>query len=356
MSIEKHETNILKDELFLTKLSNHVGDEIQYVDPKKSSTHDESVVSEQLILENQELKDELIQSFNPKESKKNVFLPYIQSNEYGYQHVIRFLDRTTPILVSGIRVALLFGESNFLSIMPELSMHADLILLADIEGNIHAHNQHLLNCFDQSNNIGEFCQNYEKNNPIEKILEHTDKPISLEKIYCDNFRSPTLKNYCFLSDTERFNQCKESYKNLSFFSIHYDLGNQEKSSELAHILNQHGAKLTLCNFTNIHDYIPYKILCESVQNLLKYSENYFIMYSEFEDRSRTLCTTYSSELSSYFEYVKAKYDKFESMNIQSYNDFLNQLNMENLKLSQMQFLECLDAHFLKNAIMPIQSK
>ncbi len=174
--------------------------------------------------------------------------------------------------------------------LPELSRHADLILLADIEPKLHQHTQHLLDCLQKTNSIEEFIENYSINNPIENLKTkarfangyNDSLTISvLIKMLEGEFGylGDSLKQYHFLSSAERFSACKKALSQLMFTHINFNLLSGKKCSQLALTLKQSNAILTLCNFTNIHDYDKKNSLKNTVPLLLENSPKNQIIYS-----------------------------------------------------------------------------
>lgn len=278
------------------------------------------------------LKEALHQTFPIRNKKGESFELYPFSNEMNYEKVLNLLESASSKKTNKLRVAILFGESNFLSMIPELAKHADLILLADIEFRLHQHTKHLLDCFNKANNPQEFIDCYKVNNPIENqpldwlaaanlgILQIAEitvlKDILLGKIEATKL-SLTEKKHFLLSE-ERYKQCKQLRKNLSFIHIDFDLMDPQKAHILSDLLKSFESEITLCNFTNIHDYDDQKKLSISVSALLRYSNDYFVMYSQGEKIDSTITKLQSSislGLIDYFKYaLKVKLTEQEYIN------------------------------------------
>lgn len=238
----------------------------------------------------------------PIDYSKAFFEFYPFSNEDRYPIVLDKLNTTEAKNQNGKkRVAMLFGESHFLSMLPELSKHADLIMLADIEPRMHKHTQHLLHCLRTSNTMDEFKKNYIINNPIANLIMEDNSMLTISRLMDEltNKTKDSLKNSHFLSSDERFVQCKQVAEKLFFTNIKFNLMDVNACREMGHLLNHSNARLTLCNFTNIHEYdADMKRIKMAAPLLLSRSPDCFIMYA-----SHSLETNMSNKLDDYFNQV-----------------------------------------------------
>jgi len=57
---------------------------------------------------------------------KGYFEFFAFSNEHDFDETIKAIDLHPPIKTDKLRVAMLIGESNFISLLPELAKHADV--------------------------------------------------------------------------------------------------------------------------------------------------------------------------------------------------------------------------------------
>src|SRR5882762_5020630 len=89
------------------------------------------------------LQDELNQYFSISNSER--FPSYPFSNDMFYSEILNSLRLIKPSAHKS-KAALLVGESNLLSMLPELVLHAGIVLLVDIQSKIHQHTRHLLDC------------------------------------------------------------------------------------------------------------------------------------------------------------------------------------------------------------------
>lgn len=258
------------------------------------------------FMSNQTMPTSLIRQLTsqfPIDTSRTHFELYPFSNEERYWHCLYQLKRRyAPQATHEIRVAVLFGESHFLSILPELSQHADLIIFADIEHKLHEHIKHLLRCMRNSTTCEEYLKNYMINNPLENatidtalsslaLLDRHPTPFDQEE---DLSGSPytteilkkllLIKDACFpeffLNSEVRFNQCKNAVNKFSFAHIQLDLMDRVQCQELAQLLTHYRARITFCNLSNIHDYDnDMERLKVSVPLLLANSPDCLIMYA-----------------------------------------------------------------------------
>lgn len=261
--------------------------------------------------------DKLINELNnkfPIDYSKSVFKLYPFSNEYGYSAVVDTLKSLKPIEHNEkTRVAVLFGESNFISLLPELVSYADLILLADIEPKLHKHTQHLQDCLAASNTPDEFIKKYCINNPIENLEVEDDSSASVLKItflvnmLTDNRRvvATSLGSYHFLSSNERYLECKAAANKLSFAHVAFNLLNTNHCYDLPLLLKKYNAISTFFNFTNIHDYDDKKVIPNNVEYLLRDVNDYLVMYcTKGREGDRPYKTNISDFVQNYVDKVE----------------------------------------------------
>lgn len=213
-------------------------------------------------------------------------------NEQGYLSIIEKIQEMPPLVTDKLKVAILVGESNYQSILPE--MNFDLVLFIDIEPKLHLHNAHLYHCMRSSKSRAEFIQLYPVNNPLENYeFKNSDSSFIFNKIYLTKFIKGSvmetfnpgpawLKQFHFLRSEKRFQECKDALMRTAFCQIELDLTNSRKCLQLANLLNYYGALVTYCNFTNIDQYCDHQKLYFSSQALLKHSPNSWVLYSTVE--------------------------------------------------------------------------
>ncbi|MCX7090718.1 MAG: hypothetical protein NTU48_04630 [Legionellales bacterium] len=228
-------------------------------------------------------------------------------NEFDVNSVIESLAAelaTMPAKTDQRKVALLFGESHFLSLMPILSQFVDVIILADIEIKLHVHNQHLLSTFIKSENISQFLKNYCQDFP-EIPFSPTDIPSkrtihqNVDRLLGKMSRAfASLGAHHFLSNSYQYQQCKQAYEKLSIVQIQLNLVDINACHHLACILSNHEAQIAFCNFTNIYQFVDIAILRSVTTQLLQYSKPDFILYSI--GSSYRLNAQYTRNIEGYF--------------------------------------------------------
>ncbi|AUH72718.1 hypothetical protein [Legionella sainthelensi] len=244
------------------------------------------------------------------DTKQFDFYPFC--NEMGYRNVMRKLKRIETQNTQQIKVALLFGESNFISMLPALIGVADLILLADIEPSQHKHLKFMLNCLKQSDSPAQFIDRYaQSNNPLyqgqwqdkssEFQLINMSKD-NLKRVFNNaNYPAQSLLNYHFLHSVKNFLKCKRAMQAFSILQIELDLGDASACNKLAELFRQYNACLTLCNFTNIHHYVENIKLFDSIPKLLNHNNDCLTMYST--GPAADLKTNLYIGIGHYFSYI-----------------------------------------------------
>jgi hypothetical protein len=152
----------------------------------------------------------------------------------------------------------------------------------------------------------------------------------------------SLKNYHFLNTIERFDLCKKSANNLSFMQIKFNLMDEDACRQLAVLLKNYNAMLTVCNFTNIHDYDPdMKKLKLSIPLLLNGSPDCYIMYAT---------NIYNANISNKLE------DYFNEVDTDIISKNKHEVKDANIELPDDDFSDCLiiPCHNLKpdNSVTP----
>lgn len=184
-------------------------------------------------------------------------------------------------------VAILVGESNFVSLAPLLlNLGVEIIVFADISPLILKTNSFMLKCVKEAENIEDFLKKYllEWNkNPFcyRKMSEFLlEKGISLDEVlkhenWHEVFRDyeETAKffedysnmlgrrehpefsgDFDFLDSEERFNKCKQALLKLKFYKKKIDLCDLESMSKWGEELQRMGLKVSFMNLSNIFDY------------------------------------------------------------------------------------------------------
>ena len=233
-----------------------------------------------------DLKETLETTFSVEKDNQTSFRFFPICNEFNFFKVIDELTLLPSTKEDGkIKVAILFGESHFLSLLPALSRLVDLIILADIEEKLHAHNRHLLSTFRQADSISKFLRDYCRYFPSTPF-QRSDTP-NQDKIYQQvdilfgkkSRASVSLKQHYFLHSIQQYHLCKQALQNVSVAQIYLDLADNQACQTLAQVLETHQAQLTICNFTNIHQYVEANLLYTTTTSLLQYSQPQCVLSS-----------------------------------------------------------------------------
>ncbi len=108
------------------------------------------------------------------------FYPF--HNEGDFDQTIDVIEKTEPTVINDkkVKVALLTGESNIISMLPAIEIHAHIVILNDVNERVHLHTKFMLNCFRESKTINEFNKNYMINNPV--IDQYTNEDYVKEEL------------------------------------------------------------------------------------------------------------------------------------------------------------------------------
>ena len=233
------------------------------------------------------LKDRLESTFLiPDHHSASSFLFFPICNEFDFHTMIGSLMHIPSSKNdSSLKVAILFGESHFLSLLPTLSNFVDLILLADIEIKLHAHNRHLLSTFKKADTISEFLKYYCDDFPSAPF-ERKDVPTK-HAIYDQvdlllgrkSQAATSLQTHHFLNTIRQYQSCKHALEKLTVVQIHLDLNDISACSHLAALLQAHNAQFSICNFTNIHQYLNTEHLFATTNALLAFSNPDAVLYA-----------------------------------------------------------------------------
>ncbi len=186
---------------------------------------------------------------------------YFFSNEARVSDTINLLRAAEIKQTNKTRVAILVGESNFLSLLPELALHADLVVFADSDPFLIAHVAHMKKCFDDASSPDEFLKYYQINHPIDGqmfIASPEDWFIEKAERFCgilvEHKELDGCNEFYFLASEERYQACKQAFNNLLFTQIKVNLFDQESLLACSALFKQFDAEVTLCNLTNVLEY------------------------------------------------------------------------------------------------------
>ena len=194
--------------------------------------------------------------FKAESKSHEEYLVYPFANELLFhKKTIPIIEKQPPIRTDKLKVALVVGESNILSMLPELIIHADLIICADLNGAVLKHNAFMLFCLRKANTIEEFRDLYTRLHPF-KTINRKDKLIeySGDKFYADLTDDLQSVEKHFLFSPERFQACKNAAEKLSFIMLVINMFNLDQCNTLSKILQEINALMVLLNLTNLQHY------------------------------------------------------------------------------------------------------
>ncbi len=180
---------------------------------------------------------------------------------------------------SKLSVALLFGESNFISLSFSLLNFVDLIVIADVEPRQLRNLQFILNCFKTSTSPAAFLTKYLS----------SENPILNEKIGFSECRASTEwlekslatlkedRNH-FLSSEESYQRCK---CNIPIVIIKLNALSKKECQLFSQVLQHNNALVSFANLTNIHNYDFHNKMMRSLFLLFDTPERTWIMFSTF---------------------------------------------------------------------------
>lgn len=220
--------------------------------------------------------------------QSNYGKPAMFSNEWGTQETIAALAQQKPIEnKAGLcRVAVLVSESNLIHMLPELSRHVDLVILADFDTLVLKNIQYQLLCLRGAQKQEDFLDKYifEQSNPIlaaklkvrfykanepkptpgkftEKQLSEMTPERNMDKeSLCGLMAEQTLRlgEYSVYDNEARFHACQAAAKKLQFVCAPGNWLDKEFMTRLRSVLfdgsgNQVGM-ISVMNVSNIHHY------------------------------------------------------------------------------------------------------
>jgi hypothetical protein len=204
---------------------------------------------------------------------------YLFANDREYKGVIDYLKGGYPINNHN-KAALLFGESNVLTLSPELLLHVEFVILADIDYRMILHIKHLIDCINNAETPETFLNFYKENFPAE-IIKYDDNGdiISFNEKILQKKLTEELGEVFFLSP-KRFKQCKEAVKKLNFAVINIDLSDTISCAKLKSLLQEVNIEITIFNLTNIHEYAKHDSIAKSLEIITKDSTEFLVMHSD----------------------------------------------------------------------------
>jgi hypothetical protein len=196
-------------------------------------------------------------------------------NEYHWVQTYESLAAIArPVTDDG--VALVFGESHFLSLLPLLrDKGIGLLVLADIQPLLHVSNQRLLACFDASATRNEFLEKWHQ----DKLFFRAHGWRIIQKFH-HGHSEDMVAHYHFLYSDHRYNECKKARNTVTVCQMNGDIYDSELSEKIAETVAAAGSTIEFLNVTNIAAYDGDYEMKASVSSLLKYNLNALIAYSK----------------------------------------------------------------------------
>ncbi len=184
---------------------------------------------------------------------------YFFANDKNFSAILDGLNKDGSMPQSEtIRAAVLIGESHFLSMLPELSRHCNLVILNDTSSAVNKFVGFLLEIFEASDTREAFEQKFKgEANPLWKVKGNS--PLRGRDFSSQMLAKDSAGNKFFLASEDRFQACKTAAKNLRFCITGIDIC---KPQTLLTCFQKHNAKLTVLNLTNVLDY------CDNVPSLV----------------------------------------------------------------------------------------
>jgi hypothetical protein len=197
-------------------------------------------------------------------------------NEFHWVQTYESLAQLTrPKTDAG--VALVFGESHFISLLPLLSAKGiQLLVLADIQPLLHVSNKKLLDCLDASATRGQFIKNWHSD--AEFFREYGGRMLcQFRKRLDENM----LGQYHFLSSDARYLECKQAREAIRICQMEVDVYDSALTAKIADTVAKANTTIELLNLTNISCYDEGYDMKSSISHLLKYNPEATIVYSKF---------------------------------------------------------------------------
>ncbi|RDI48847.1 hypothetical protein [Aquicella lusitana] len=221
------------------------------------------------------------------------FYPF--SNEYDFNLTLEKMDALKPHQTSKLRIAILTGESNILSILPELSQHADLVICNDIDYRVHEHISYMRQCMMKADSRSQFNELYFDGTPLLPARNFNRQLIQRDLDYY----AERLGERYFLYSDQRFVNAKSVLAQLNFAYTNIDMFDVEQVSLLVNFMKDKNACVTLLNVTNLHEYNSENRLQNTIEMLFADNPDPILLYS-----TSLLQSQFTTQLAAYFEFMK----------------------------------------------------
>lgn len=267
---------------------------------------------------------ESIKNFEKQSGVSDSKVDFSQTNlDYAFCNEANFIPGSIPTIrnkepldTNKFEVAFVVGESNLLSMLPELYKHASVVICADINPAVNIHTNWMLKCLCDANSIEEYQKLYQENHPLagigigwkgkrgEKTYSGSDFSLEMNSIA----QSKVCANH-FLSSPDRFLACKQAAAKLSFVTVQMDMFDPAKTSALSKTLEEQNAIITVMNVTNLSHYDRNHTLIKNPLFLNNVDRNKsMILYSVGKDEGEAtrLLSRVSIGTKQYFEMLQSK--------------------------------------------------
>jgi len=237
----------------------------------------------------------------------DMYFPFNNESEFVYK--VSTIGKATVYDAKTPRVAMLTGESNIISILPEIIKHVDFIICNDIDKAVILHTRHMLACLSKANSCKEYLTLYSREHPLDKI-KTIKPPISKLKIkdFVKNLKQSQKSSGMlhFLSSEDRFLQCKKIAGNIRIVFTRLNLFDEQSCQIFSNIVLQK-AKFTVMGLSNLHDYDSKKVLNNILEKHFHLEKDILILYSTGGIHTgSTLTCHYSRSLKSYQQHLRSE--------------------------------------------------
>lgn len=216
------------------------------------------------------------------------------------------------------RVALVVGEGNIASLLPELERISDAVIFVDFDGKVLEHISYLLKCLKESNSIDDFKEKYRKNCPEKDPDFHLKSWGTL------------TEKYCFLSSEERFLRCKRATEKLSYGFSGLNFSDENQMMNFSEYLKQNKLEVVYANFTNVHQYVldlmPKTQYSKLIENFFWHKDGLEKGYVQFSFNGSSVLDVNSGTASGYCKRVRSHLG-LELFPFFTYPDFSSSLSL-----------------------------
>lgn len=201
--------------------------------------------------------------------------PHLFSNQWAFTQVLADLSALPCLKIPGKQnIAIILGESYFLSSLPELAKHVDTIIFVDMDEKVLINNMNMLACFKRASTPANFSDLYlTDENPIVRMQIEVNSFTTGNLSQITKVNNPTpvrigvneltalmetgleqIKKYHFLSSVKRFDHCKQAAQKMTFYCLKADILNEQFMQEIGNLFVENGISIRVFNITNLFDY------------------------------------------------------------------------------------------------------